>query len=389
MTRKIILFTDGAARGNPGPAAIGIVLTDERGNEIEALSETIGNATNNEAEYRALLRGLERAAQHADTIEVRTDSELLVRQLNGAYKVRAANLTPLHAQAQRALKRFKRATIAIIPRELNRRADALANEALDEKTRDEKKPLNQTYYNGLAPYYKLIYPDWDASIARQATALDGVIREFFGKGVRHILDAACGIGTQSIGLAQLGYTITASDISPAEIEQARAETIKRGLSIEFRVADMRQLHQVHQNQFDLVIACDNAVPHLSSEDEIRHTFEQFYQCTTSNGGCIISVRDYANTERGGRRLYPRLAHETTDGRIVIFDLWDFDGDYYDITTYVVEDKNQLTALTQVIRGGRYYCVTITTLERLLAQVGFKQVTTLRDRFFQPLIVGVK
>ena len=390
MTHKIILYTDGAARGNPGPAAIGIVIADAGGNEIEALGETIGRATNNEAEYRAFLRGLERAAQHGDTIEVRTDSELLARQLNGAYRVRAANLKPLHAQAQRALKRFKRATLAIIPRAVNRRADALANEAVDGKAHDEKrKPLNQTYYDGLAPYYKLIYPDWDTSITRQATALDDVIREFFGQGVHHVLDAACGIGTQSIGLAQLGYTITASDISPAEIEQARAETMKRGLSIEFRVADMRQLHQVHQNQFDLVIACDNAVPHLSSEDEIRHTFEQFYRCTTSNGGCLISVRDYANMERGGRRLYPRLAHETADGRIVIFDLWDFAGDYYDITTYVVEDKNQPTAPAQVIRGGRYYCVTITTLEQILAQVGFKQITTLRDRFFQPLIIGKK
>ncbi|MEW5718169.1 MAG: ribonuclease HI family protein [Chloroflexota bacterium] len=138
MVRKIILFTDGAARGNPGPAAIGIVITDEQRNEIEAFGETIGNATNNEAEYRALLRGLERAAQHANTIEIRTDSELLARQINGAYRVRAANLKPLHAQAQHALAQFKRATIAIIPRELNRRADALANAALDKKMKDER-----------------------------------------------------------------------------------------------------------------------------------------------------------------------------------------------------------------------------------------------------------
>lgn len=133
MTHKIILFTDGASRGNPGLAAIGVVIADEQRNEIEAFGEAIGNATNNEAEYRALLRGLERARQHSDTIEIRTDSELLARQLNGAYRVRAANLQPLHAQAQRALAQFKRATIAIIPRELNGRADQLANAALDRR----------------------------------------------------------------------------------------------------------------------------------------------------------------------------------------------------------------------------------------------------------------
>jgi len=129
---KIILYTDGAARGNPGPAAIGVVLTDASGKEIVALGEAIGRTTNNEAEYRALLRGLERA-KHAEELEIRTDSELMARQLNGAYRVRAANLKPLHDQARRALARFQRVTIDIIPRELNRRADALANEALDRE----------------------------------------------------------------------------------------------------------------------------------------------------------------------------------------------------------------------------------------------------------------
>lgn len=137
---KIILYTDGASRGNPGPAAIGIVLADASGKEIHGLGEAIGATTNNEAEYRALLRGLEIAGRHADEIELRTDSELMARQLKGAYKVRAENLKPLHHQAQNALKRFKRINIVIIPRELNRRADQLANQALDEKstTNDER-----------------------------------------------------------------------------------------------------------------------------------------------------------------------------------------------------------------------------------------------------------
>jgi ribonuclease HI/predicted kinase len=139
---KVILYTDGAARGNPGPAAIGVVLTDAQGNEIEAFGEGIGRTTNNEAEYRAVLRGLERAAQHADEVVIRTDSELLAQQLNGAYRVRAANLKPLHDQAQRALARFKHVTVTHIPRDQNRRADALANTALDggPMTKDEGLP---------------------------------------------------------------------------------------------------------------------------------------------------------------------------------------------------------------------------------------------------------
>jgi ribonuclease HI len=128
----MVLYTDGASRGNPGQSAIGIVIADPSGKIIYELGETIGNATNNEAEYRALLRGLTCARHFGAEIEIRTDSELLARQLKGSYKIRAENLKPLFAEAQRALKRFKHVTIAIIPRALNRRADALANQALDK-----------------------------------------------------------------------------------------------------------------------------------------------------------------------------------------------------------------------------------------------------------------
>ncbi|HEX7589268.1 MAG TPA: ribonuclease HI family protein [Anaerolineae bacterium] len=130
---RLILFTDGAARGNPGPAAMGVVLTDAKGKVIEEHGRVLGEMTNNEAEYRALLWGVERAqANLANEIEVRSDSELLVRQLKGIYRVRAANLKPLFEQARSALARFERVSIHHIPREQNRRADALANAALDK-----------------------------------------------------------------------------------------------------------------------------------------------------------------------------------------------------------------------------------------------------------------
>ena len=133
---KRILYIDGASRGNPGRAAAGVSLADEAGNEIAALAEAIGLATNNEAEYHAVLRGMRLAAQHrAVELEIRTDSELLARQLKGTYRVRAANLKPLWEEAHRALRQFKRANIVIIPRALNRRADALANQALNAEAK--------------------------------------------------------------------------------------------------------------------------------------------------------------------------------------------------------------------------------------------------------------
>jgi SAM-dependent methyltransferase len=247
----------------------------------------------------------------------------------------------------------------------------------------------EAFYDNLAPYYRWLYADWDAGVARQASLLDAVIREVCGPAVRQILDAACGIGTQTLGLAELGYRLTASDISSVEIELARAEANRRGLSIDFRVADMRGLWEVHQRQFDVIIACDNAVPHLLSDADILLAFEEFYRCTVPGGGCIISVRDYAAMERGDRQFYPRRIHDTDSGRMVLFDIWEFEGEYYDLTTYVIEDTGQDLAQTHVIRGGRYYCVTTETLEQLYRQAGFVEVRTLQDRFYQPLIVALK
>ncbi len=132
---RFVLYTDGAARGNPGPAAIGVVLADAHGREIAAEGQVISETTNNVAEYRALLYGLELAAHHGATdLDIRMDSLLLAEQLLGHYKVRAANLKPLFVQAQKALARFSKVEIRHIPRTLNYRADGLANAALDRST---------------------------------------------------------------------------------------------------------------------------------------------------------------------------------------------------------------------------------------------------------------
>ena len=132
--RTLVVHVDGGARGNPGPAAIGVVVSDERGEPIEELSEAIGVATNNVAEYRALLRGLERAAAlNAGEVRIVNDSELVARQLTGAYRVKHAALKPLHAQALAALRQFARWRIDSVPRAQNARADALVNRALDAR----------------------------------------------------------------------------------------------------------------------------------------------------------------------------------------------------------------------------------------------------------------
>jgi len=129
---KVVVHVDGGARGNPGPAAGAAVVSTPEGELLDEASTLLGVVTNNVAEYRGLLLGLERARELGATeVEVVNDSELVAKQLNGIYKVKHPDMRPLHAQALASLRRFERWSIRSVPREHNARADALVNAALD------------------------------------------------------------------------------------------------------------------------------------------------------------------------------------------------------------------------------------------------------------------
>jgi ribonuclease HI len=129
---KLVVHVDGGARGNPGPAAIGVVLTDADGEVVHAVGETIGEATNNVAEYRALLHGIELARERgADELEIYGDSELVVKQVRGEYRVKDSGLKPLHAEVRAALAGLNAWTFDHVRRDDNAHADDLVNQALD------------------------------------------------------------------------------------------------------------------------------------------------------------------------------------------------------------------------------------------------------------------
>lgn len=136
--QRLVIYADGAARGNPGPAGIGVVIEDERGRVLKELSQFVGQKTNNQAEYMALIQGLEKAAEYrADAVQIRLDSELLVRQIRGEYKVKSPLLKPLRNKVQRLLAEYKVVGIEHIERRYNRAADRLANRAIDTTPLDE------------------------------------------------------------------------------------------------------------------------------------------------------------------------------------------------------------------------------------------------------------
>jgi len=129
---SVVAYADGASRGNPGPAALGAVLFDAEGRELHRSSRALGRATNNEAEYRAAIAALEAAlGLGAREVELRMDSELVVRQLTGRYKVRNPRLAPLYKRLLALRSRFERVAVRHVPRAENKVADKLANEALD------------------------------------------------------------------------------------------------------------------------------------------------------------------------------------------------------------------------------------------------------------------
>jgi ribonuclease HI len=131
-TDKLVIYTDGAARGNPGPAAIGVDIRDESGKTVAGISRRLGITTNNQAEYRAVIAGLEKAISlGARRITIKSDSELVVKQLNGQYKVKNAALRPLYQEIVKLFGTLESVSIINIPREQNSAADALANKALD------------------------------------------------------------------------------------------------------------------------------------------------------------------------------------------------------------------------------------------------------------------
>ena len=128
---KLIIYTDGASQGNPGQSAIGAVIQDGRGRTLSRISRRIGYATNNQAEYRAIIAALEEAVSlGAEQVEIRSDSELVVKQLQGRYRVKKATLRPLYQKVVQLSGSLKAFTVTHIPRTQNRQADRLANKAL-------------------------------------------------------------------------------------------------------------------------------------------------------------------------------------------------------------------------------------------------------------------
>jgi SAM-dependent methyltransferase len=243
------------------------------------------------------------------------------------------------------------------------------------------------FYDRLASLYHLIFPNWDESIERQAGQLTGIICERWGNGTKSILDVSCGIGTQAIGLAQRGFVVTAFDLSDRAIARARAEAHSRGVAIDFSVCDMRAAYAHHRRQFDVVVSCDNSITHLLNDDDLLLALRQIHDCTRPGGGCLLTVRDYDREERGTGLIKPYAVREEGERRYVIFQVWDFVEQIYDMAMYfVVDDRTSEQLVTHVMRT-QYNAVGTDQLLALMREAGFSSAERLDGRFYQPVLLG--
>ncbi len=244
------------------------------------------------------------------------------------------------------------------------------------------------FYDALAPWYHLVYQDWEASIARQGRALGSLLASEWGSPPHRVLDAAVGIGTQALGLAALGFQVTGSDISLSAVHRAGEEAARRGLRLGRLVADVRAL-PVRSATFDTVLACDNALPHLLSENEIRCAFQECLRCIRPRGGCVISMRDYGIPASPGTVETQEYGDRIWSGRLCrLLQIRRWRGQFYDVAFELVTNDD---AKDVVLRTPEttYFAIGTERMAVLMGEAGFTRVRRIDGCLSQPVLVGAR
>lgn len=248
--------------------------------------------------------------------------------------------------------------------------------------------MNAEFYDRLAPYYHLLYGDWEAAIETQGRALASLLAEFGVVAGHRVLDAAAGIGTQAIGLAQCGYAVTASDISLGAIARLQQEFQKRDLAVSAHVDDLRSLARCESQSMAAILACDNSLPHLLSDADLLKALRACYRCIRPGGVAIFSVRDYATIERRNPDVRPYGLRRAGDSRFLAVQVWEWEDAQYDLRLYLTEEPARGECTTHVFCS-RYYAVTVEHLLALMREAGFASVHRRDGVLFQPVLVGVR
>lgn len=256
------------------------------------------------------------------------------------------------------------------------------------ETERNNMDIVQTFYNQLASDYDKLFFDWQATTKEQALILDKLFKQNGYDETAKILDCACGIGTQAIGLARLGYTVTASDISEAELEEAKQRAKQNHVKLCLKKADFRALDKTFSKPFQIVIAMDNALPHMLTKSDLKHAVESIAKQLLPGGMFVASIRDYDVLLQEKPTYAPPYIHETNEGQRVAFQTWNWDGDCYKLTQYIIEDNENLNVSKFECA---YRAVTRQELTELFSKNSCDAVWKFPEEtgFYQPILIAKK
>lgn len=247
----------------------------------------------------------------------------------------------------------------------------------------------QDFYDRMAPGYDRLFQDWTRETRRQALLLERLFGEFgFEKGAS-LLDCACGIGTQALGLAELGYLVTASDFSKGALAEAERRAGERGVPVRFAWADFRCLEEAFTETFHIVIAMDNALPHMLTREDLERAVKSMAGRVRPGGLFVASIRDYDQLLEEKPPCSKPYIHKIENRKRVSFQTWDWSGDHYHLTQYIIEDGPFLEIGKY---ESEYRAVKREELTSLLYQACFKQVTwmfTEKTGFYQPVVAAIR
>jgi SAM-dependent methyltransferase len=246
------------------------------------------------------------------------------------------------------------------------------------------------FYDRLARDYDLIYPDWEAAIASQSRAIDRIIRGLGRTPPLDLLDCACGIGTQSIGLALLGYRLLGTDLSTRAIRRARREARARGLRIRFVEADFRALHKATHDTFDAVICCDNSLAHMMTSHDLARAAQSIAARLNAAGFLIASIRDYDELIETHSAFTPPVRFRDPAGSRIVFQHWNWrrDGRTYDQHLFILRGDGDRWVLRHHL--GRSRALLRDELAEHLRDAGFKNVSWMMPQqtgYHQPIVIA--
>ena len=248
----------------------------------------------------------------------------------------------------------------------------------------------ERFYDDLAADYHHVYADWESGIERQASVLDQLIQCESSTSASVILDCSCGIGTQAIGLAQRGYNVFASDLSPRAVARAESEAAKRGLNVRFAVADIRELQCAFDQQFDVVISCDNSLPHLLTDEDLTLALRNIRHVLTDKGLFVASIRDYDRLLAEKPSYVVMNPGGTHEEEVIVFQIWDWskESDTYLLRLFIMNRAASEWRVKEI--RTRYRAMRRNELTAVLESVGFERIAwhePEQSGYFQPIVTA--